>query len=126
MSDKKKVLIVEDERPLLEVLTDKFELEGFKVHTATDGEAGLKEAIQHHPDIILLDIVMPKMDGLTMLNELRKNVWGKTANVIMLTNLSDWKSTDKAIIQDVHEYMVKSDWKIEDVVKKVKSKLHVS
>lgn len=125
-SNKKKLLIIEDERPLLEALTDKFELEGFKVYTAADGEAGLSEAVKYHPDLILLDILLPKMNGMTMLDELRKNVWGKTAKVIVLTNLSDWKSTSKAVDQDVHEYLVKSDWKIEDVVKKVKQKLNMS
>lgn len=119
-SKKKKLLIIEDERPLLDALTDKFEQAGFKVYTAADGEAGLSEAVKYHPDLILLDILLPKMNGMTMLDELRKNVWGKTAKVIVLTNLSDWSSTYKAVDQDVHEYLVKSDWKIEDVVKKVK------
>jgi len=125
-SKKKKLLIIEDEQPLLEALTDKFELEGFEVCMATNGEAGLKEALSCHPDLILLDILLPKMNGLTMLDELRKNVWGKTAKVIVLTNLSDWDSTNKAVNHDVHDYLVKSDWKIEDVVKIVKKKLNMS
>lgn len=124
-SDKKTILIVEDETSLLEALADKFELNGFKVFQARNGKEGLKQALNHQPDMILLDIVMPVMDGLAMLKELRDNTWGKTAKVIMLTNLSDWGDTKQAVDENVHEYLVKADWKIEDVVKKVKNKLNI-
>ncbi|MFC1687404.1 two-component system response regulator [Patescibacteria group bacterium] len=123
---KKTVLVVEDETPLLEALVDKFEMSGFKVYQAKNGKDGLEQALSHRPDMILLDIVMPVMDGLTMLEELRKNAWGKTAKVIMLTNLNDWDDTKQAVDQNVYEYLVKADWKIEDVVKKVKNKLDIN
>ena len=86
---KKKILIVEDERPILEPLVDKFTREGFEISVAHDGEEGLKSALEKHPDLIILDIVMPKMDGMTMLKKLREDdTWGRHARVILLTNLS--------------------------------------
>lgn len=121
--EKKSILVVEDEKPLSEALRFKFENEGFTVHCAHDGEVGLELALTHHPDMILLDIVMPKVDGLTMLERLREHAWGKTANVIMLTNLSDYGHATKAAEHRVHDVLVKSDWKIVDLVKKVKKKL---
>lgn len=120
---KKKILVVEDEVLLRDALIYKFEEEGFTVTGAADGQAGLEEATQNHPDLILLDIIMPNMDGLTMLDRLRENAWGKTVQVIMLTNLSDMKSTSRAVEKNAKDILVKSDWAIDDVVKKVKEKL---
>jgi len=122
---KSKILIVEDEQDLLEALVDKFTREGFKTLEARNGEEGLERALKEHPDLILLDIVMPKMDGMTMLKNLREDAWGKNVPVVLLTNLS---ATDVKIVRGVveHEpsyYLVKSDWKIEDVVGKVRETL---
>lgn len=117
------VEVVEDELSLLEVLSDKFVKEGFKVLQAKNGEEGLKVALAEHPDIILLDIIMPVMDGMAMLKKLREDSWGKDAKVIILTNLSDNEKTAQALDDGSNDYLVKSDWKIEDVVKKVEEKL---
>lgn len=123
---KKTILVVEDEALLLQALMDKFETEGFQVFGAPDGQAGLDAAFKEHPDLILLDIVMPRMDGLTMLKYLRQNDWGKTAQVIVLTNLSDWQKINEAVQHRAFDYLVKTDWKIEDVVKRAKEKLGMS
>ncbi|MBU0613613.1 response regulator [Patescibacteria group bacterium] len=120
---KKKILVIEDEKPLINALSAKLQNEGFQVVEANDGKSGLKAALKHKPDLILLDIILPKMDGIGILENLRENAWGKSAKVIILTNLSDWDSTKKAVNLNVHDYLVKSDWNIKDVVKKVKSKL---
>ena len=124
---KKKVLIVEDEAPMLAALTDKFEREGFSVEGARDGKTGLDRARVTKPDIILLDIVLPVMDGLTMLKQMRAtNDWGKTVPVILLTNLS----ADKAeIVRTVAEtepsyYLVKTDWTLDQIVEKVREQLN--
>ncbi len=119
----KKILIVEDERSLSAALEQKFQSEGYSVLIAKNGEEGLKTALKEHPDVTLLDIVMPKMDGIEMLEELRKDEWGSGAMVIMLTNLSDAEKIDVVTKYDVHDYLVKADWKIEDLLKKVKEKL---
>lgn len=118
-----KILIVEDERVLAGALMDKFEKEGFTTSVAFDGEEGLEAALNAHPDIILLDIIMPKMDGLTMLERLRRDDWGANVPVIMLTNLSDELKVTEAIKNGSFDYLVKSDWTINDVVDKVKKRL---
>ena len=122
---KKTILVVEDEQLLLQALVDKFETEGFRVLGAGDGQAGLDVAMKEHPDLILLDIVMPKMDGLTMLKHLRADKWGQSAQVIVLTNLSDWQKINEAVQHRAFDYLVKTDWKIEDVVKRAKEKLEL-
>jgi two-component system response regulator VicR len=120
---KKKILVIEDEKPLLNALSTKLQNEGYEVIEAENGEIGLKLAIKQQPDLILLDIILPKMDGITVLENLRENAWGKTAKVIILSNLSDWDNTQRAVNLNVHDYLVKSDWNIKDVIKKVKNKL---
>jgi len=123
MENKKKILVVEDEMSLRNALRDKLGLEGFIVLEAKNGEEGLDVALRDHPDLILLDIIMPKMDGLTMLKKLREDVWGKNTKVILLTNLNDNEKVSEALLQGSYDYLVKSDWKIEDVVAKVRARL---
>lgn len=119
----KTILIVEDEISLLKALEEKFQHEGFEVLKARDGEEGLQLAIDAKPDIILLDIIMPKMDGITMLKELRKDAWGKEAKIILLTNLSSPEAVTEAIQNNVYDYLVKTNWKLESIVEKVKTML---
>jgi CheY-like chemotaxis protein len=124
MSDAQKtILVVEDESSMRRVLVDKLSLEAFSVLEAKNGEEGLKIALEKHPDLILLDIIMPRMDGITMLKKLRDDEWGKKVEVILLTNLSEKEKIAEAMEQETFEYLVKTDWKIEDVVEKVKEKL---
>ena len=126
MENNKKILIVEDERSLSQALVNKLTLEGFATLTAKNGEEGLKIALREHPDLILLDIVMPRMDGITMMKKLRQtDEWGKNVPVILLTNLS---ADDEKIMRAVTEnepayYLVKSDYTISDVVEKVRERL---
>lgn len=120
----KKILIIEDEEPILEVLEAKFGLEKFETMRAKDGEEGLKMALEKKPDLILLDIIMPKMDGLTVLQKLSEDENGKKIPVIVLTNLSDDENVKNAVEKGNYDYLIKSDWRIEDVVKKVKEKLN--
>ena len=122
-NEKKKILIVEDDKPLLGALKIKFESEGFYVLTAVNGEEGLHSALENHPDIILLDIIMPIMDGITMMEKMREDEWGKSAKIIILTNLSDSESVTNALQGGVYTFLVKSDWEIDAVVSKVRSML---
>lgn len=122
---KKTVLIVEDEPSLQRALTDHFSREGIAVFQAKNGQEGLDVALREHPGIILLDIVMPVMDGMTMLTKLREDEWGRDAQVILLTNLVDNKEIVEAMKTGVFDYLVKSDWKIDDVVARVKQKLGI-
>lgn len=120
---KKKILVVEDDRALLGALAEKFTSEGFAVLSAKNGGAGLANALANHPDIILLDIVMPDMDGLTMLEKLRaSNSWGKSVQVILLTNVTpDSEEVMSRITRNEPAfYMVKSDYMLTEVVAKVR------
>lgn len=123
MSDKKLVLIVDDEEDLCETLKLKLESEGFDTEVAHDGEQALKLALEKKPDLILLDLVMPKVDGFEVLTKLRDDSWGKNVPVILLTNLDDYRSLSRVLEKQGHEYLVKTDWKIEDVVGRIKKKL---
>jgi len=120
---KYKILIVEDEPALLGALSSKFSKEEFEVAEARDGEEGLEKALAEHPDLILLDIIMPKMDGMTMLERVRRDEWGKKVPVIILTNLTDDDKVEEAIKRGSHDYLIKSDWHINDVVVKVRNRL---
>lgn len=125
MPTKKTILIVEDETALLQLLTDQLSEAGFQVLQAPNGKVGLEMALENKPDLILLDLVMPVMDGMEMCSELRKDKWGKDANVIILTNLSDAEKASDAVKMDAYDYLVKADWKLEDVVQKIKDKLNI-
>jgi DNA-binding response OmpR family regulator len=119
----KKLLIVEDELTLSQVLSDKFLQEGFDVKTAGDGQEGLDAAIAWRPDLILLDIVMPIMDGMTMLHKLRAAPEGKDIPVILLTNLSDTENVYDAMENGVYDFLIKSHWDIDQLVHEVQLRL---
>lgn len=122
-SNNKKILIAEDDKSLLNVLSDSFTIAGFTVLGAVNGQEALALALSEHPDIILLDIQMPVMDGLEMLAKLRQDNWGKQAKVTLLTNFSDIEKVAKAAERGAYDYLVKSDWKTQDIIEKVKKKL---
>lgn len=117
----KKILIIEDELPMLTILHDTLTENGFETLQARDGEEGLHLALQYHPDLILLDILMPKMDGTATINRLRQDPWGKIVPVIMLTNVSpDTDSALKDIIKNQPAYyFVKSDIELSTLVEKI-------
>jgi two-component system alkaline phosphatase synthesis response regulator PhoP len=117
----KKILIAEDDKSLLTVLQEKFTNAGFSVVTALDGEEGLIVAKKEKPDLLLLDIRMPKIDGITMVRKLKED--GVNVPIIFLTNLDDLKYISDAIEVSKSDYLIKSDWDLEDIVKKVKAKL---
>lgn len=122
------ILIVEDEVIISKTYAEELRYEGFEVFTAGNGKDGLKIAIEKTPDLILLDILMPVMDGLTMMDKLRKkNAYGKKVPIILLSNLS---SNEEKILEtitntknDPTAYFVKSDWDLDDVVEKIKKVL---
>ncbi len=120
---KKTILIVEDEPAMRRALADKLEMEGFDYLEAKNGEEGLEMAIKHHPDLILLDLIMPKMDGVTMFNKLRDDEWGRNASIVILTNLDDENRIVEATNSDEHDYLIKSNWKMEELVQKLRLKL---
>jgi two-component system alkaline phosphatase synthesis response regulator PhoP len=120
-SSSKKILIVEDELPLSSSLKDKFKAAGFDVVVAADGQKGFEVAKIEKPDLILVDILLPKLDGISMAKKINK--LGLGTKMIFLTNLSDSKHISDAVAAEVTDYLVKADWSINDVVNKVKQKL---
>ena len=124
--ESKKILIVEDEKGLRLPLATVLKNEGFNVMEAVDGEQGLKMALEPHPDLMIVDIVMPVLDGISMLKKLRQDPWGKNAQALLLTNLSYDKKAQEGFEQGVFEYLIKTDWSIPAIVGKVKEKFKSS
>lgn len=122
----KTILVIEDEVALSKPLQDNLTREGFRVTVASDGESGLSFAASLQPDLILLNLLLPKIDGMTVLRTIRKeNAWGRKVPVVILTNLT---SRDEERIRDVIEleptyYFEKVERNIEEVVEKVKELL---
>ena len=104
-----KVVIIEDEVAILQLYRLKFELEGFAVSTAKDGIEGLKVIKQVMPDIVLLDLRMPRMSGEEMLLKLRQSAWGADIRVIVLTNLSRQEAPASLRFLNVERYIVKAN-----------------
>jgi DNA-binding response OmpR family regulator len=125
--DNKKILIIEDEEAMQNAISDALQNQEFSTLIASDGEKGLKTALSEHPDLILLDVFMPKMDGLVMLQKLRLDEWGKTVPVIILTNVNPNSNSviDSVLKDEPAYYLVKSDVKLEGIVEKVKEVLKI-
>ena len=122
----KKILIVEDEKTSLKVLVEFLEGEdGFSLLVAEDGKEALEKALKEHPDLILLDIKLPSIDGLTMLRKLRRDAWGKDVSVIILTNFKNKETILGARQNGVHRYLVKTEWSLGDILKEIKEELNL-
>lgn len=126
----KKILIVEDEKALREALRDKLVKEDFIVVEATNGEEGLVMVTKEQPDLILLDIIMPKMDGFTMAEKMReiersKGLAEGRTPIIFLTNVDEEKGLPSGQKLGIYDYLVKSDWGLQNIVKKIKDKLDI-
>ena len=123
MDKQKKILVVEDETALQQALTEFLAEENFAVVAAADGEQGLALAKSENPDLILLDIILPKLDGYAVLEELKKNAVTKNIPIVLLTNLECEDDIQKAFDKGATTYLVKSEYKLEDIVRKVKELL---
>ncbi len=119
------ILVIDDEALIAKALSAKLQKEGFVVLVAKDGAEGLEMALDKHPDLILLDLILPIMDGMTILNQLRADSWGKSVPIIILTNLSKAETVVEGKKKGVTDYLVKTDWKLEEVVQKVKYELGI-
>lgn len=122
--EKKKILVVEDDSALRRVLMEKLEDELFEVLEATDGISGIDVATREHPHLILLDIFMPNMDGISMLSKLREvDAWGKHVIVLVLTNSTDAETIARATGLGATEFLIKSEWSLEALVGKIREHL---
>jgi len=119
----KKILFIEDEFALQKTFRDVLEKEGYQMISALDGESGLNLAKSQKPDLILLDLILPKKDGFEVLKELKKDESTKEIPVIVLTNLEDIESVEKAIELGANTYLVKAQYTLNEVIQKVKKAL---
>lgn len=121
----KKILVVEDDGALANVYKSRLELEGFEVEHVANGELALSKAIEFKPDLIVLDAMMPKINGFDVLDILRNTPETMNVRVIMLTALSQPKDKERATKLGADDYLVKSQVVISDVVDRIKHHLGV-
>jgi len=119
----KTILLVEDEPTLQKTLSIALQQEGYEIKNALDGEIGLALAKETKPDLILLDLIMPKMDGFEVLAELQKDEGTKDIPVIILTNLESSQDIERALVLGAKTYLVKANYDLKDVIQKVKENI---
>src|SRR4030043_953698 len=119
----KKILIVEDEEIVLGLLQKKLSQEGYEVSVARDGEEGLKKMREIKPDLVLLDIIMPKMGGFEVMEEMQKDSGLKKIPVIVVSNSGQPVEIDKAQELGAKDWLIKTEFDPQEVVDKVKKQL---
>jgi len=121
--DMAKVAIVEDDLAIAQMYRLKFEAEGYKVEIAENGKLGLELCEQMKPDIVLLDLMMPEMNGDEMLDKMRKSDWGKSIKVIILTNVGEQEAPESLKKLGVEAYIVKAEMTPKQVAELVRTKI---
>ena len=121
MKTQKTVLIIEDEKSLREAVVDILRIKGITPLAAKNGKEGVELALSKHPDLILLDLIMPEMDGMAALKNIRADAWGANVPIMILTNLSEINGygASEAATHGLTSYLIKSDWKIHDIANKI-------
>ena len=125
MADQK-ILLIEDDSALVSALSQGLKDAGFDVITAMDGESGFNAASAEKPDLIVLDEVLPKLEGLEVHKRLQAAEATRNIPVIMLTNVEDPRKVSQALEQGLKDYFIKADWSMADIIEKIKEKLAVS
>lgn len=123
MNPVKKILIVDDDPDLLEITSERITQGGYAVLKAKNGKEGLDVALSQHPDLIILDVMMPEMTGLEMLKILRQDEWGKNAHVFMLTSMNRSQEMSEGMHYNVAKYIIKTDMKYEELLADIKQYL---
>ncbi|MEA3293062.1 MAG: response regulator [Patescibacteria group bacterium] len=116
----KKILFIEDEAVLQKTFGDTVKEEGYKMISALDGAIGLELAQKEKPDLILLDLVLPKINGFEVLKKLKENPRTKKISVIVLTNLETTKDINRVIELGATSYLVKANYSLKEIIKKIK------
>lgn len=122
----KKILLVEDDETLSETYLQRFVAEGFEVRRVLNGEEALSTALSFKPDLILLDIMMPKLDGFDVIDILRNTPDTVNIRVVVLSALSQQEDIEKAKALGADDYLVKSQVVLADIVERVKQHLGIS
>ena len=119
----KTILFIEDESALQKTFGDTLSREGYEMISALDGETGLRLAKSKKPDLILLDLILPKIHGFDVLKELKNDAGTKDIPIIVFTNLESMEDVDKAIELGAKAYLVKAEYNLEEVLEKIKNAL---
>ena len=119
----KKILFIEDEPALQRAVIHILNTEGYKTFSATDGEAGVALARKELPDLILLDLIIPKKDGFSVLAEIKQDKQMASIPVIVLTNLEGSADVERALILGATTYLVKTNYQIEEIIEKIRNVL---
>jgi DNA-binding response OmpR family regulator len=119
----KKILFIEDESALQKTFGEILSQEGYEMISALDGEIGLRLAKSEKPDLILLDLILPKVHGFDVLKELKENEETKDIPIIVLTNLERIEDVERALELGATTYLVKANYTLEEVIEKVKKAL---
>ncbi len=119
----KSILIIEDEEILLNLLQNKLSQENYQVEIAKDGQEGLVKAKENKPDLILLDIVMPKMGGFEVMEEISQDKYLKDVPIIIISNSGQPVELDRAKKLGAKDWLIKTDFTAEEVMGKVKKQL---
>lgn len=118
------VLIADDNETVRTMYATALEAAGLAVITAENGKTAIAQALEHHPAVILIDIMMPDLNGHQVVKKIRTDSWGKHARFIYLTNLSDPEHVVKAIEQGSEKYIVKANTEVKEVVNQVRIAMH--
>ncbi len=118
-----RILVVEDETFLVKIYDVKLKKEGFDVGIATDGEAALAMAVSFRPDLILLDLLLPKLDGFEVLRRLRAEPKTKHIQVIVLSNLGQEEDMKRARALGAEDYLIKADHTLQEIIAKIRQQL---
>ena len=119
----KKIVIIDDDAFLAGIYATKLELDGFAVASGRDGEEGLRVVAKEMPDLILLDVLMPKLDGFEVLKRLKSDPAVKNIPVIMLTNLGQKEDVEKGLSEGAEDYLIKAHFVPSEAVAKIKKVL---
>lgn len=117
----KKILFIEDESALQKTFGDLLTQEGYKMISALDGETGLRLVKETKPDLILLDLILPKINGFEVLKKIKEDEETKDIPVIILTNLEEIKDVERTLESGATTYLVKSQYTLEEIVQKIKN-----
>jgi len=120
---KPKILLIEEDQFLYKILTVKLKRAGFDVFLAIDGEEGIKKAKETKPDLILLDLILPKINGFAVLSEIKKTPVLKKVPVVILSNLGQESDVEKGLRMGAEDYLIKTNLSLSEIVEKVKKHL---
>jgi len=122
----KKILIIKNKFSVIEDLIDRLTSEGFEVFRIENENAELRVALEKSPDLVLIDIFIPKTNGMATLKELRENNLGRNIPVIILANLSDPEVIATAVENKVSMFLVRNDWSFDEVIRKIRQGLKMT